>query len=312
MIQFSVVIPLYNKESSIIKTIDSVIAQTHKDFELIIVNDGSTDNSLAIIQNINDKRITIINTKNQGVSSARNTGVKNAKHPYITFLDADDYWHPNHLETMNNLISNYPESNWFATAYEIEHYKGLLVPIKTPLNKKGTEWSGIIDDYFANSMVDALAWTSAVCMKKDFFNTLGGFDEKLSNTEDTDLWIRATLQSALCFSNSITATYKINSGNHLSKKGIENETILDFDKYEKQHPENISLKQYLDYNRYSVALRYKRFGDKYLFNKYFKAISEQNLSHKQRTLLKMPNNLLSFCLLLKKTVEKMGFRLRSS
>lgn len=91
-IAFSIVIPLYNKEKSITTTINSVLNQTCGDFELIIVNDGSTDTSLEIVQSIKDERIRIINQKNGGVSSARNQGIIEAKFDWIAFLDADDLW----------------------------------------------------------------------------------------------------------------------------------------------------------------------------------------------------------------------------
>ncbi|QYS89019.1 glycosyltransferase family 2 protein [Flavobacterium davisii] len=89
---FSVIIPLYNKENYIYNTLTSVIDQSYSNFEIIIVNDGSTDKSLEIIQNINDSRIRIFNQQNKGVSSARNLGIKNAKGTLIAFLDADDLW----------------------------------------------------------------------------------------------------------------------------------------------------------------------------------------------------------------------------
>jgi len=89
---FSVVIPLYNKERSVKNTIESVLNQTFQDFEVIVVNDGSTDNSLEVVKSFNDERIRIINQKNSGVSSARNRGIKEAKYEWIAFLDADDLW----------------------------------------------------------------------------------------------------------------------------------------------------------------------------------------------------------------------------
>ena len=89
---FSIVIPLYNKEPFIEKTIQSVLDQTFKDFEIIIINDGSTDKSLGEVECLNDERISIFTIINQGVSHARNHGIHKAKGHYIAFLDADDYW----------------------------------------------------------------------------------------------------------------------------------------------------------------------------------------------------------------------------
>ena len=92
---FSVVIPLYNKELSIINTIQSVLDQTFQNFEIVVVNDGSTDRSVEMVEQFNDPRIRIINKSNGGVSSARNRGIQEAKYELVAFLDADDFWEQN-------------------------------------------------------------------------------------------------------------------------------------------------------------------------------------------------------------------------
>ncbi|QWF70713.1 glycosyltransferase family 2 protein [Methylomonas paludis] len=109
---FSVVIPLYNKAHIIIRTLTAVLTQTFSEFEVVIVNDGSTDNSLEIISKIasGDARIRIINQVNQGVSVARNTGVKSANYDYIAFLDADDEWLPGYLQKMREAIQQFPDA----------------------------------------------------------------------------------------------------------------------------------------------------------------------------------------------------------
>src|SRR5574344_1434815 len=99
----SVVIPLYNKERYIERAIRSVLNQSFQDFEIIVVNDGSTDQSVTIVKDINDSRIRIINQKNGGVSSARNKGISEAKYAIVAFLDADDVWKENHLEVIVEL-----------------------------------------------------------------------------------------------------------------------------------------------------------------------------------------------------------------
>lgn len=91
----SIIIPLYNKEKTILRCLNSVLGQTYKEFEVIIVDDGSVDNGVFIIENsISDKRVKIIKQKNGGVSKARNTGAKAANGNWLVFLDADDYWLP--------------------------------------------------------------------------------------------------------------------------------------------------------------------------------------------------------------------------
>lgn len=101
----SVIIPLYNKESSIAQTLQSVFSQDYSDFEIVVVDDGSTDNSVEIVEAMNDPRIRLIKQANGGPSKARNTGVKYAKGEWIVFLDADDEMLPNALETFKNIIN---------------------------------------------------------------------------------------------------------------------------------------------------------------------------------------------------------------
>ena len=105
----SVVIPLYNKEKSIAQTLECVLNQTYKDFEVIVVDDGSKDNSAAIVAQFTDTRIHLIRQENGGVSAARNRGIEEAQGKYVAFLDADDVWLTDHLESLVNLIRQYSQ-----------------------------------------------------------------------------------------------------------------------------------------------------------------------------------------------------------
>lgn len=115
--KFSIIIPLYNKELYIDRAINSLLTQTFQDFEVIIVNDGSTDNSIYEAKKIIDSRITIIHQENSGVSTARNTGIKAANGEYLVFLDADDKYLPNALEHLYFLIEKHPNNYFFCTNY---------------------------------------------------------------------------------------------------------------------------------------------------------------------------------------------------
>lgn len=108
MPDISVIIPLFNKESYIKRAIRSVISQTHPANEIIVVDDGSTDNGPAIVSAIEDHRIKLLSEENAGVSSARNHGISHAKGDVVAFLDADDEWHPNFLEVIGRLIALFP------------------------------------------------------------------------------------------------------------------------------------------------------------------------------------------------------------
>ena len=124
--KFSVVIPLYNKEHYIEATIRSVLSQTCTDYEVLVVDDGSKDNSLALARKFASDRVRIIPQENQGVSVARNTGILNAKGEYICFLDADDEWRPDYLATIDELTVKYPESAIFVTAYAVNMGNGKI------------------------------------------------------------------------------------------------------------------------------------------------------------------------------------------
>ena len=117
----SVVIPLYNKEQSIAATIQSVLAQTYTDYEIIVVDDGSTDNSLKVVQErvseLENERVRIIHQENAGVSAARNKGILESKGKYIAFLDADDLWAPNYLATLAALIADFPNAGLYSLGY---------------------------------------------------------------------------------------------------------------------------------------------------------------------------------------------------
>jgi len=311
MTKFSIVIPLYNKEKDVFDTIQSVKKQTHANFEIIIVDDGSTDKSLEIVKNIIDKRIHIFSKNNEGVSTARNYGVKKASSNYIAFLDADDYWYPNHLAEIHSMIIQFPHASWYATSYEKTRNTNLTTPMVSPLKSKGENWIGEIDDFFKNSLIDCLAWTSSVCVKKDFYTTLDGFDKDISHGEDTDFWIRAALSSNLIFSNKITSTHNLDSYNRSSDIPSGKRKNLNLSKFETEEKKNTSLKKYLDLNRYSLAIQYKMSGDKVSFKKYSTKINLDNLNARQQFLFNQPSFSLNLMIRIQKLLERLGIRVSS-
>ncbi len=197
---FSVVIPLYNKEKFIKRAIDSILSQTIQDFELIIVDDGSTDKSSEIVQAYEDDRIKLISKENEGVSVARNVGILNAKADFIAFLDADDEWLPDFLETIQKLIHDYPLAGVYATAEFGEDKKGNLVPT-TFTTLPAHPWSGEIKNLFnvmANGPYPVTPSTS--CIKRNVFEDVGMFPIGIKRGEDIDMWIRICLKYKIVFS----------------------------------------------------------------------------------------------------------------
>lgn len=307
--QFSVIIPLYNKEKDISKTLESLLTQSFSDFEVVIVDDGSTDESAMEVEKFSDKRIKLFRKENEGVALTRNFGVQKANAQHIVFLDADDYWHPFHLKNLFSLVSKFPEQQWYATAYEKKHNEKFTSSMISPIMEKGV-WMGIVDDYFKNSLIDALAWTSAVCMKKKFFLDLNGFDASITNGagEDTDLWLRAALASPLVFSTVISARHNLDGSNRISHTPTKKRIFMDLDKYEEIGKENLYLKQYLDINRFSFAIQHKLAKDKNSFNDYVSKINLNNLNAKQRFLLRQPRRVLLTLIKAKDLFESFGTR----
>ena len=185
----SVVIPLYNKAHTIKRTLGTVLAQTYKDFEVVIINDGSTDNGVAVIETFtNDSRVKIIDQINQGVSVARNQGVLYAQYQYIAFLDGDDEWLPDYLLKMHEAIQKYPNAGLFCGAGIVKSsdkeylriakkYKGLLTEI----------------DFFENPHV--FLHTSATVVAKSEFNKTQGFPAGMKRNQDHALFFTLALHT---------------------------------------------------------------------------------------------------------------------
>ncbi len=206
MIKFSVVMPLYNKEKYISNTIKSVLSQTYKNFELIIVDDGSTDNSFTIAKSFQDKRITIYKRDNAGASVARNFGISKASGEFIAFIDGDDIWYNDFLETIMKMIYKYPDLKVFGTNIGLKNYNA---KDKHYINTSTTEESIVIKDYFYQKIKDDIYLTaSSAVVKKEVFNDVGCFQEGLKNWEDLDMWARIALKYDIGFSKRICSVYQ--------------------------------------------------------------------------------------------------------
>lgn len=175
----SIVIPLYNKAHTIVKTLNTVFAQTYQYFEVIIVNDGSTDESIKVIHdNFNDSRIRIFHQTNLGVSAARNRGVDESRGKYIAFLDGDDEWHPNYLTTMSLLINQNPNAGLFLCGGLVKNADGSIF---VRIAKGYENYMGIIQ-LFQNPEV--FSHTSATIVHREKFNTTHRFIVGMCKYED--------------------------------------------------------------------------------------------------------------------------------
>jgi len=205
---FSIIIPLFNKSAYILKCLQSIICQTYTSYEIILVNDGSTDDGIEKIQGSVFSQINqlkIINQQNRGVSTARNNGVRNAKYNYIAFLDADDWWEPAFLEEMKFLIENFPDAGLYGSSYSLVKYgqKEIAnIGVEPEFN------SGLIDYFssYARTMCMPL-WTGATVIRKDIFESENGFKPEICLGEDFDLWVRVALKYPIAFLNKPLANY---------------------------------------------------------------------------------------------------------
>lgn len=290
---FSVVVTVYNKSQFVERTIKSILNQTISDFELVIVDDGSTDDSLEVINTLNDSRIMVFPNKNQGVSSARNFGLKKAKGHFIALCDGDDIWLDNHLSELKTLIETYPHCGIYATSYEKHYFKNY---IKQPVfNHIEHPFFGIVDDYFKSSLKDNILWTSAIALPKTTIDQGYIFKDDLGWGEDTDLWIRIACDFKIAFSSKPTALKMIHSTqNHLSlTKNIPNLMKM-LKSHEDKEKSNPSLKVFLDINRFMVAMEAKLRNDYTNYKKVKKDINLKNLNPRLKLLLFLPAVVLRF------------------
>lgn len=191
----SVVISLYNKAHTIERTLSSVLNQEFKDFEVLIVNDGSTDNGVEVITNFTqDARVKIINQPNQGVCEARNRGVKESCYEYIAFLDGDDEWFPDYLSKMYEAIEKYPDSGMYCCAGVYKEKPDEILDYRIAKKYRNR----ILEiNYFENPHV--FSHTSATIVSKKVFNEIGGFKQGMGINEDFALFYALGLISKVIY-----------------------------------------------------------------------------------------------------------------
>lgn len=244
----SVVIPLYNKAQSIQKTLDSVLAQTYKDFEIVVVDDGSTDDSARVVEEFmknfpslqGGDRGRLIRKPNGGVSSARNAGILAAKGEYIAFLDGDDLWHPEYLETLHQLIVDYPD----AALYGIGCTKicGDMIPEKILSSNERGEIEDVWKHYPS-------CWTgSSSCSSRKRLIEVGLFDTRMTHGEDIDMWWRLLLSGKGVFDNRVLAYYRQDTENRAMNRVIPLEKHIPYymEKYAEARANNVDFRRFFD------------------------------------------------------------------
>ncbi len=193
---FTIVIPTFNRAHRILTTINSILAQNYYNFEIKIIDDGSTDDTKEIILALKDPRITYFKKKNEERAIARNFGIDRANGDYITFLDSDDILYPNHLEEAFNLINDYGSPEWLHLAYEIKDEKGKII-------RQETKRHGNINSTLATG--NHLSCIG-VFIRNDIIKTFKfNEDRDIIGSEDYELWLRLAAKYTLYYSNEITS-----------------------------------------------------------------------------------------------------------
>jgi glycosyltransferase involved in cell wall biosynthesis len=217
-IRFSVVIPLYNKAATLLRTLQSVSAQKTAAFEVLVVDNGSTDAGPALATAFGAP-VRLLQINERGVSHARNAGINAAQGDFIVFLDADDSWEPDFLTTLQALITNYPEAGWYALGYAFKWESRLQAP-QHPLPAAFSR--GYLPNYFELvAKGDMIATASSVAMALSVCQSMGGFAVGESIGEDQDLWARIALQHPVAFDKKICAYYHQDASNMATRSAVQ-------------------------------------------------------------------------------------------
>jgi glycosyltransferase involved in cell wall biosynthesis len=204
MPKVSVIIPSYNAMSYLPKTLESVLNQTFRDFEVLIINDGSLDNIVQWASELVDDRVKLISQKNQGLAGARNTGVAHAKGEYIAFLDADDLWEPTKLEKQIRRLDDDP------TVGVVHTWTFLVDPESRRTGKiltshaEGNVWQQIVEN---NPIV-----VSSVMVRSSCLEDIGEFDRELRYCEDVDMWLRLASRYSFAVVKEPLTSYRLHPG----------------------------------------------------------------------------------------------------
>ena len=245
---FSVVIPLYNKQNSIVATLQSVLAQTYTNYEIIVVDDGSTDDSANVAEaTLRECKVygvecrgRVIRVANGGVSSARNIGIMEAKGEYIAFLDGDDLWGRDYLKVSAKLIAEFPNAGIYGSA------SGLVInDVLTDETILYVGHRGWIENPW---IVGPPFSTSATIVDKKVFDVIGLFDERMTHGEDLDMWWRIVLKYPCVYEDIVHSYYRVDAENSLMSKPIPLETHLPnfIDKYTEERANSETFRKFFD------------------------------------------------------------------
>lgn len=221
---FSVIIPLFNKKAYIRRSVGSVLRQSYRNFELIVVDDGSKDDGPGMVRSFKDKRVRLIIQKNTGVSAARNRGVTAARGAYIAFLDADDDWEPGYLEAIKSLITDFPGAGLYGTSYWIDNGREKLEnPVRLPEG-----WRGKMRDYYDLVYYGRPPFcTNTVCLPASLAKSTP-FPPGIKAGEDLLVWFKVSLKHDTVYHNRPYSTYYVEATENTHKSYFGPQYHLDW------------------------------------------------------------------------------------
>jgi glycosyltransferase involved in cell wall biosynthesis len=201
----SIVIPLFDQGATVERAITSVLRQTFTDWELVVVDDGSTDRGAEVVARFADPRISMVRQTNQGVSAARNHGIRRSVSPVVAFLDADDHWASDHLENLSQLIGEFPSASVYAAAYQLVSEDGRSRRVRL---RAGMPPRALMADYFLEAAsLEPPIQTSGVAVRKPALDAIGGFPTGVRTGQDLITWSRLLCRGALAYSTHATTYY---------------------------------------------------------------------------------------------------------
>lgn len=207
--KFSVIIPLYNKEAEIEDTILSILAQSYQPFEIIVVDDGSTDSGADIVRAIESPLIRLITQRNQGECAARNRAIEEARGEYMALLDGDDTWQPEFLAEIASMIAEFPNCGVYSTAFNIVSHDGLFLS-DSPTQR------GVVANFFKDSLTRNIVIPSASVIPKVVVGEVGGFPAGMKMGGDQYMWIKIARKYKICFSPKNLTNYSKIASNRSS------------------------------------------------------------------------------------------------
>lgn len=306
-----VVFSIHDQLQALGRAMSSVLSQDVQDFELLVVDSGSSSLADEVLKNYTDKRISYKLVDGGNRQAARNAGIDHAKangFKTIAFLDAEDYWTPDHLSTVQRLSKSFADANVFATSYSIKSGRRNKAPqfsnFKIPDDQ-------VIDHFFRHNFKNVLLTASTFAVKTSVFEELDGFETEFTHGSEVDLWIRLGMHAKIAFSFHKTCVRDETVRYAGPSVPVAQRQFVDLDQYEQFTEEHDGLKKFLDLNRFSLSLAHRLENDIRTAVAYQQKIDSDSLTKQQRKLLEMSRLELKRFKRTNKVLGRLSWNLRS-